>query len=90
MNFTDMDKTVSSNMMKMWAGFAKNGSPGYDWPKYTQANKKYINIALENKVEENWKPDTMAFWTEMVDKLVDGTPGTPSAWSKDSQSHDEL
>ena len=85
-NFTDTDKMVSSKMMKMWAEFAKNGSPGFDWPTYTQTNKKYLNIALENKVEETWKPETTALWTELVDKLVDRTQGIP----RESQPRDEL
>ena len=52
------------------------------------ASKEHLNIASENKVEENWKPDTMAFWTELVEKLINVTPGTPSAWSIEFQPCD--
>ena len=86
MKFTDDDKTVSSNMMKMWTEFAKHGSPGFDWPKYTHVNKEFLSIGLEIKVEENWKPETMAFWTELVDKLVDRAPGI----LREAQPRDEL
>ena len=72
-NFTEADRNVSRNMMKMWAGFAKNGDPGFGWPKYTMADKSYLNIALQNKVEKNWKPDVIAFWSDLVPKLNNNT-----------------
>ena len=72
-NFTEADRKVSHNMMEMWAGFVKNGSPGFGWPRYTIANKEYLNIALKNKVEKNWKPDVMAFWTDLVPKLANAS-----------------
>ena len=51
-NFTEADRNVSRNMMELWAGFAKTGSPGLGWPKYSLVDKEYLNIALQNEVKE--------------------------------------
>jgi para-nitrobenzyl esterase len=52
------DKYVSESMMKMWAQFAKTGSPGVKglaaWPVYTAANDKYLNIDKTLEIKEGF------------------------------------
>ena len=38
-NFTEADKNVSHNIMEMWAGFGKNGDPGFGKPRYAVGDK---------------------------------------------------
>ena len=68
--FTQDDATVSLNMMKMWANFAKTGNPGYNWPVYTTSKKEYLNIKLNPSVGSNYNPRMMAFWNYYIPREI--------------------
>ena len=68
--FTQDDVTVSLNIMKMWADFAKTGNPGYNWPVYTTSKKEYLNIALKPSVGSNYNPRMMAFWNYYIPREI--------------------
>ncbi len=69
-NYTDEDKVVSRNVMKLWTDFAKNGNPGNNWPKYTTSKKEYMNIGFNLTVERDIETKRMAFWNKIVPKLA--------------------
>ena len=68
--FTNDDATVSLNMMKMWANFAKTGNPGYNWPVFTTSKKEYLNIKLKPSVGSNYNPRMMAFWNYYIPREI--------------------
>lgn len=70
-NFTKDDKIVSANMMKMWGNFAKNGSPGLNWPAFTDAEKSYLDINVNLTRKRLYPTKRMAFWNELVPVLND-------------------
>ena len=81
--FTELEKGLSSLMMKLWTNFAKTGNPNnnqppedhavVDWPKYTAVNQSYLAIGVDPKVQQKPRPEKMAFWNEFLPKLVSAT-----------------
>ncbi|GBN96406.1 Acetylcholinesterase-1 [Araneus ventricosus] len=54
-DYNTAEVSLSAQVMKMWANFAKDGHPGelcsdlyLNWPKYSKENPTYINIGTDN------------------------------------------
>ncbi|GFN92340.1 carboxylic ester hydrolase [Plakobranchus ocellatus] len=68
-NNTSAEKDLSSQVMKMWANFAKTGSPsGNDediaWPLYTTGDKQYVKIDAHGLHREDDLRDGLCqLWT---------------------------
>ena len=69
-NFTDDDKIVSENIMKMWTDFVKTGKPNPDWPSFDALRRRYMQININNTVKEDFNPRMLAFWNEYVPTIL--------------------
>ena len=72
---------TSKNMMKFWANFAKDGSPGkstslVEWSSYNESNKSESNfIILDNRANLKMSSDTISF-KSLVNNLYNETKVT--------------
>ena len=41
------------------------------WPPFTADNEKYLVLDLRMKVEERLLPDRVAFWNDLIPKLME-------------------
>ncbi|GFU24529.1 acetylcholinesterase-1 [Nephila pilipes] len=50
-NYTNEEAHLSSDMIKIWSDFAKNGYPSdsFDWPKYSKRNHTFVYIDTDFK-----------------------------------------
>lgn len=74
--FSNIEKGMSLQVMKLWTDFAKYGSPnspGFEvtWPKFTEEEQEYLVISLNPRVERRYKADKIAFWNEIVPKMIE-------------------
>ncbi|XP_053551004.1 fatty acyl-CoA hydrolase precursor, medium chain [Bombina bombina] len=75
---TDEEKTLSRQVMKYWANFARNGDPNgpglAHWPVYDQ-DEAYLEIDLKQKSAKKLIEKRVEFWTttlpEKLKKLYD-------------------
>ncbi|RDD40151.1 Acetylcholinesterase [Trichoplax sp. H2] len=72
-NYTEDDRQVSINMMKIIGGLARNGKPevDVDWQPYSSSNKSYLHIKNPLKIEKNYLPQATIFWNKVIPSLID-------------------
>jgi len=77
--YSETEKDLSLNIMKMWTNFAKNGNPSplehsafskITWPEFTKDEQPILVIDLQPRVEYGFKQRTAAFWNELFPKLI--------------------
>ncbi|XP_069505173.1 fatty acyl-CoA hydrolase precursor, medium chain-like [Ambystoma mexicanum] len=73
-NFTEEERTLSKNMMKSFANFARNGNPNgaglCEWPLYG-LTEEYLEINLQMKVASKLKDQRVTFWTQTLPKKIE-------------------
>lgn len=94
--YSEPEKDLSLNIMKMWTSFAKTGHPSalpnsafskFTWPEFTEDEQAILVIDSQPKVEFGFKQSTAAFWNELFPTLIQAeerdTEGTKEKISKD-------
>ncbi|XP_069752913.1 cholinesterase-like isoform X1 [Narcine bancroftii] len=80
LNYTLAEKTLSRNMMRYWANFAKSGNPnepkiqGMTWPEYTHTEQQYITLNTEaTKIYMKYRAQQCTFCNVFLPKLLQKT-----------------
>jgi len=78
--YSETEKDLSLNIMKMWTSFAKDGDPSplpnsafskFTWPEFTEDEQAILVIDLQPRVEFGFKHAGMvAFWNELFPTLI--------------------
>eukprot|EP00795_Rhopilema_esculentum_P011311 gene11311-21501_t len=69
-NYTKTDKNKSLKLMKMWTDFAKNGVADSKWPLYNLTDKKYLEININDTVQQDFSPKRMTFWHNTLPNVL--------------------
>ncbi|EDV20442.1 uncharacterized protein TRIADDRAFT_32073 [Trichoplax adhaerens] len=72
--FNAEEQELSRHMMSYWGNFVRNGNPTdlsspITWPEYTQDTKKYLWIAPNFQVKNNFFATQAAFWNQYLPQL---------------------
>ncbi|XP_053331523.1 cholinesterase-like [Spea bombifrons] len=89
-NFTEEEKSLSKNIMKFWANFARHGTPHGDsekdfiWLPYKKEEEKYAVLKASNwESHQKLYSRRCQFWNSYLPKLVRklGTSGDGNLWN---------
>lgn len=102
-NFTEAEQNLSKRIMKVWANFARYGTPHnpedhFTWPLYTDKDEKYAVLKTGSwEVKNNLYSKRCRFMNSVLPKLArqlgttfDGNLWTESIKSEDSCYKDEI
>ena len=73
MRKTESDSFLAANKF-CYCSFSRSpNSPGFEvtWPKFTEEEQEYLVISLKPRVERRYKADKIAFWNEIVPKMIE-------------------
>ncbi|KAJ7388414.1 neurexin protein binding [Desmophyllum pertusum] len=95
--YSETEKGLSLYIMKLWTDFAKYGSPNppdsepspVTWPKFTEEEQEYLVLDLKPRLERRYEADGVAFWNEIVPKMVELTQ-TEKTNTGETAAKDEL
>jgi len=59
------ERALSSRMQKMWAGFAKNMTPGTEFPSYAKSKQSFV-FSTSDALEEDYRKEYCKFWKDAV------------------------
>ncbi|XP_048837413.1 cholinesterase-like isoform X2 [Brienomyrus brachyistius] len=73
LGYTEEEEAVSRKMMKLWANFAKTGSPttsGSEWPPFEGVRQEYVSLDADPlKIERFLRAKQCKLWNSFLDKL---------------------
>nr|ARM65382.1 putative antennal esterase CXE11 [Ectropis obliqua] len=68
----EADVIFKSKITKLWTNFAKTANPtpsandvGFEWPKFTETTKAYVNLDKEITIETNYEPARIQIFEEI-------------------------
>ena len=58
------------------------------WPRFTEQEEKYLVLDLKPRVERNFRAEKVAFWNEIVPKVLEFTRKKPEAVNEKTPKHE--
>ena len=55
------------------------GPTAITWPVFTEEEQKYLVLGMKPRVERNFRAEKVAFWNEIVPKVLEFTRKKPEA-----------
>lgn len=75
-NFDSKEKEMADGLGTFWTNLARFGDPSgggspLAWPRYTTADKKYLELDIPFRVSAGLKEQTCKFWSTHDSKFGD-------------------
>ncbi|KAL9970956.1 hypothetical protein ACROYT_G023425 [Oculina patagonica] len=96
--YSEIEKGLSLYIMKLWTDFAKYGTPNppdtgpspVTWPKFTEEEQEYLVLDVKPGVEQRYQAEKVAFWNEVVPKVLELSKTEEKKTEEEKAPKDEL